>query len=249
VNRIDAVFGSPRVLLPVVHPVGLREALSSVETAATAGVRGVFLIDQGMNEHEVLELVSTVRASFPALWIGVNLLSRAPSEVLEVAPTIDGVWSDNAVIDERGETQTAADEFIAARTLRSWRGLYFGGVAFKYQREVASADLGRAAGIAASRMDVVCTSGPGTGKAATVAKVAAMRAGMGDAALGLASGVTVENVEAYLPYVNAFLVGTGIERAFGVLDRARVEDLHAAVTRGVTTAPQYDRGTDHRAPE
>lgn len=239
-NRIGDVFGCPRVLLPVVHPVGRREALSSVETAATAGVRGIFLIDQGMNEHDLLELVRAVRASFPALWIGVNLLSRAPSEILELAPTIDGIWSDNAAIDERGETQTSADEFVAARSLRGWRGLYFGGVAFKYQREVASADLGRAAGMAASRMDVVCTSGPGTGKPAAIAKVAAMRAGMGDAALALASGVTVENVEAYLPYADAFLVGTGIEKAFGVLDRTRVEELQATVMRGASSSEPDD---------
>jgi len=55
-NRIEQVFGVPRVLLPVVHPVGRREALASVEVAAAAGVRGVFLIDQGMSEPEVLEL-------------------------------------------------------------------------------------------------------------------------------------------------------------------------------------------------
>lgn len=235
-NRIAEVFGASRVLLPVVHPVGRREALASIETAASAGVKGIFLIDQGMTEREVLALVGTVRESFPSLWIGVNLLSRAPSEVLDVAPAIDGVWNDNAAIDERASMQTSADAFVAARERLSWRGLYFGGVAFKYQRDVAAEDLGRAAALAAARMDVVCTSGPGTGKAADIGKVLAMRAAMGDAALALASGVTVENVAAYLPYVNAFLVGTGIEAAFGVLDRYRVEALQAAITSAAASS-------------
>jgi len=121
---------------------------------------------------------------------------------------------------------------VEARRSRGWTGLYFGGVAFKYQREVAADALGRASVVAMSYMDVVCTSGPGTGKAADVAKVIAMREAIGpDGAIALASGVTAENVAAYLPYVDAFLVGTGIEARFGVLDRAKLADLLAAATR------------------
>ena len=59
-----------------------------------------------------------------------------------------------------------------------------------------------------------------------------MRSGVSrDVALALASGVTADNVGAYLPYVDAYLVGTGIERALGVLDplavRALADAIHA----------------------
>jgi len=47
--------------------------------------------------------------------------------------------------------------------------------------------------------------------------------------IALASGVTAENVGDYLPYVDAFLVGTGIEARLGVLDPARLRDLLDAV--------------------
>jgi len=119
--------------------------------------------------------------------------------------------------------------FVEARRRREWKGLLFGGVAFKYQREVAPDQLGRAAAAARPFMDVVCTSGPGTGKEADVGKIAALRAGLGDGALALASGVTVDNVASYLPHVNAFLVGTGIEVELGVLDPARVQRLNALI--------------------
>lgn len=56
-------------------------------------------------------------------------------------------------------------------------------------------------------------------------KLVAMRAGVGDRALALASGVTPENVSAYLPHVDAFLVASGIESRFGVFDTARMKDL------------------------
>jgi predicted TIM-barrel enzyme len=232
-NRIEEVFGVRAVLLPVVHPVGRQEALAAVRVACDLGVKGVFLIDQVMHERDVLALVREIRDLHPALWVGVNLLSRAPAEALAIAldacGTIDGIWSDNAGIDERGSPSPDAEALVAMRHATRWRGLYFGGVAFKYQRQVALEDLGRAASMATAYMDVICTSGPGTGYAADVEKVRALCAGLGDHAMALASGITPQNVRGYLPYVQAFLVGTGIERQFGVLDPPKVEALLRAL--------------------
>lgn len=231
-NRIEAVFGVPRVLLPVVHPVTREDALRSIEVVVAAGCRGIFLIDQGMTEAELLPFVREVQQRYPALWIGVNLLGRRPPDALATAATacgrIDGIWSDNASIDEGAPAQPVAQQFVDGRA--GWEGLHFGGVAFKYQREVAAADLGRAAGIATRYMDVVCTSGAGTGKAVQAEKVRAMHEGLGEGgALALASGVTTENVSAYLPYVSAYLVGTGIEERLGVIDAGRVTTLRRAI--------------------
>jgi predicted TIM-barrel enzyme len=229
-NRIVDVFGTPRVLLPVIHPVSREAALASAAIACDAGVRGVWLINQGMGDADVLRLVTEVRDRF-ALWVGINLLGHSPAEALAAAldacgNRIDGIWSDNAAIDERATEQRTATEFLAARRTHGWSGLYFGGVAFKYQREVAATDLGHASAAAAAFMDVICTSGPGTGQAANVDKVVAMRRGVGDgAAIALASGVTADNVGAYLPYVDAYLVGTGIESGFGVLDATKTNAL------------------------
>lgn len=230
-----------RVLLPVVHPIGRAEALASVEVAVAAGVKGVFLINQGMSDEEVLALINEVRQRHPRLWVGLNLLGSAPEETLRVglsacAGRLDGIWCDDADIHEDREAQPRAQRFVAARRQLGWTGLLFGGVAFKYQREVPAAKLGRAASVAAGYMDVVCTSGPGTGQEAQVEKVAAMRAGLGEGgALALASGVTAHNVGRFLPHVDAFLVGTGIEQKFGVLDPDKVVTLQrlvAAAARG-----------------
>jgi predicted TIM-barrel enzyme len=91
-------------------------------------------------------------------------------------------------------------------------------------------------------MDVNCTSGPGTGQQADPEKVATMRAAVGHgAAIALASGVTADNVHHYLPYVNAYLVGTGIEHAFGVLDPGKTAALQAAIA-------SYGSGTQPMQP-
>ncbi|HSX23367.1 MAG TPA: hypothetical protein VLE97_11390 [Gaiellaceae bacterium] len=237
-NRIEEVFGTPSVLLPVVHPISRVEALAAVRVACDAGVKGLFLIDQGMSEREVLALVREVKERYPSLWIGVNLLSRAPAEVLAAAMdtcgAIDGIWSDNAGIDER-HVHTHAKAFVAARRAAAWNGLYFGGVAFKYQRSIATADLPRVGSAAIPYVDVVCTSGPGTGHAANVEKVRTLREGIGGHAMALASGVTAENVREYMPYVQAFLVGTGIESRIGVLEPTKIAALAKAMADAATT--------------
>ena len=234
-NRIVEVFGTSPVLLPVVHPISRDAALEAIHIAHACGVRGVFLIDQGMHERDVLQLIREVRDRWPPLWIGLNLLSRSPTKTLTTTFNrgilIDGIWSDNADIDERevDAPHTAAERFLTVRKAAPWSGLYFGGVAFKYQREVAPEDLSAAASAAAPYVDVLCTSGPGTGHAADVEKIRALRAGLGDHAMAIASGITPENVRGYMPYVQAFLVGTGIEQSLGVFDPAKIAALTKAM--------------------
>lgn len=236
-SRIYEIFGVDHVLLPVIHTIGHAEALESVRVAHVAGCRGVFLIDQELSPPEVLALVCEARDTYPDLWIGVNLLSRRPPQALVDALAachgrVDGIWSDNAGVDERsGTRQPTADLFVAERRQHDWRGLYFGGVAFKYQRRVADEDLGRLAAMASAYVDVICTSGSGTGVPADLAKVRAMRAGTA-APIALASGITPENVRDYLPYVDAYLVGTGIEERFGVLDPRKLDALLLAMSGG-----------------
>src|SRR3954465_4469814 len=126
-NRIREVFGVDRVVLPVVHPIGRTEALASVDVAQAAGAKGMFVINQGMNDVDTLALVREIRRRHPSLWVGVNLLGRSPAralgDALDTCGRIYGIWSDNALLDERLAEQPAAAEFIAARRARGWTGL------------------------------------------------------------------------------------------------------------------------------
>ena len=112
------------------------------------------------------------------------------------------------------------------RNGRSWWGSN-PAVYLKYQRHVE--DLETAARLAAKYMDVVTTSGPRTGGAAEVEKIARMKAAIGSYPLALASGITPENVHAYLPHADCFLVATGISRSFSELEPSRVRSLVAKV--------------------
>ena len=215
---------SAHVILPVIHVETLDQTLRNAAIARTAGCDGVFLINHFIGWPELLQISRGVLDEFPGWWVGVNGLGLEPEEVVaQVDPKISGIWADNAGIDEFSTTQSEAEKFLQARQEHKWSGLYFGGVAFKYQREVT--ELESAAKVAAKYIDVVTTSGPGTGKAAPREKIAAMKRGLGDAPLAIPSGITPENVSDYLDLATCFLVATGISRSFTELDPNRVKAL------------------------
>lgn len=235
-NKIVHTFSAKRVLLPVIHPVSHQDALENARICADSGVSGVFLINQGMGAQDVLRLGVEIHESL-GLWVGVNLLCFSPPSVLRAVQehnrSFGGIWTDGAGVDHHGhaERQMELLAFRGARDEALWSGLYFGGVAFKHQAFVPNDRLSRAACIAEPYMDVVCTSGPATGIAADVERVRLMRNGLSiRGCLALASGVTEENVSDYLPYVDAFLVGTGLEKKFGVFDAKKVERLQLLVS-------------------
>ena len=198
--------------------------VTTSEIAKEAGADGVFLINHSMSWEQLLCICCCVYARFDDLWTGVNCLSLCPEAVFREVPfSANGVWTDNAGIDEMSEQQTEAERIVAARKKSGWEGLYFGGVAFKYQRSVD--DLARAALVASEYMDVVTTSGPGTGSAASVEKIRTMKEALGDYPLAIASGITPENVGDYLDCADCFLVATGISRSFEELCPTRTREL------------------------
>ena len=189
-----------------------------------AGADGVFLINHGMADEELLLIHDAVADVHPDWWVGVNCLGLSPDEVFRaVSSKVGGVWTDNAGIEEGQEKQPFAKCVSVVRRTYASDCLYFGGVAFKYQRDVD--DLEAACQIAGRYMSVVTTSGPGTGHAAGIEKIRRMRQALGKTPLAIASGITPENVGAYLPYADSFLVATGISHSFSELDPERTSAL------------------------
>jgi len=223
-NRYRRVFPGRHTVLPVIHVESLEQAHRNTRIAREGGADGVFLINHGMADEALLDIQGEVADAHPGWWVGVNCLGLAPEQVFAaVSPKVGGVWADNAGIEEGREDQTYAGGVAAVRQAAAPGCLYFGGVAFKYQRHVEN--LEAACRVAARYMDVVTTSGPGTGHAADVEKIRRMKAALGETPLAIASGITPENVADYLPHADSFLVATGISRSFSELDPARVQSL------------------------
>ncbi len=223
------------VVLPVIHVLDERQAANNIDIAMREGAQGVFLINHDFNFIELKPILVEIRQLYPSLWIGVNFLGvktkdafKHLSSLSQNGCEIDGYWADNAGIDERVslDKQVVAEEIKAAREASGWIGLYFGGTAFKFQRFVDDQMLGTTAEYASQYMDVITTSGSGTGVAANIKRITDMRKGLGaDKTLAIASGITPENVSKYASIVDCFLVATGISKDFHNFDPFLVRSL------------------------
>jgi predicted TIM-barrel enzyme len=211
------------------------QALRNAQLARDAGADGVFLINHGIGSRDNLPrwkqltgIYDHLKSRMPGFWMGINCLDLYPEDAFKCIPDVGGLWADNAGINEDAEEQEIPVEVDSSRQDRNI--LYFGGVAFKYQRPVL--DLTKAAMLATKHMDVVTTSGKGTGWAADIKKIQKMKQAMGDFPLAIASGVTPENVTTYLPVADCFLVATGISRNFYEFDLAKTRQLINVVRKG-----------------
>lgn len=247
-SAFHRLFKTPGpVVTPVIHVQDRDQTLRNVAHVVRLGAPGVFLINHDFPVAEFLPILRAVRTACPDLWIGVNFLAqpgRVAFPILGQLATenceIDAYWADDACMDERVTTQTEAEAIAAIRSASGWRGLYFGGVAFKKQRPVDPALHEHSARIARPFMDVVTTSGVATGQATDLSKIKDFRRGLGGTPLAIASGITPENAADYAADVDCFLVATGINKAgdFYNIDPARLADL-LALCRDFG-APEHD---------
>ena len=235
-NRTEfhKLFKSPGpVVLPVIHVLDTVRTLENVRVLVGEGAAGCFLINHDFGVPEFEPIIKDVRNAFPMMWMGVNFLAVTGLDAFPVLGAlqqegclVDGYWADDARIAEHATHQTEAEEINLMRESSLWTGLYFGGTAFKKQREVAPQNHEVAARKACVHMDVITTSGVATGKEADLGKIEDFRKGIGDRPLALASGITPDNAHAYAD-VDCFMVATGInhDRNFYDIDPARLKQL------------------------
>ena len=221
------------VILPVIHVLDDARTAANIDHIIDAGLKGCFLINHDFGIDAFLPVLEAIRGQYLDFWIGVNFLSVTGlkafpilADLDERGVRIDAYWADDARIDESAVTQEEADNIAATRADCGWKGLYFGGTAFKKQRPVDPKDYARAAGIAGGFMDVVTTSGIATGHSADLGKLAEFRGALPARPIALASGITPDNATDY-NMVDCFMVATGInfENDFYNIDPARLSHL------------------------
>ena len=229
----DFFGGNGPVILPVIHVISHNQTASNIDKLIDAGISGCFLINHDFDVDKFLPIIRSIRTRYPDFWIGLNFLAVTGRDAFPVLATlakqgcrIDAYWADDARIDEREDQQIEANEIQNIRQQTGWNGLYFGGTAFKKQREVNPADYKKSAQIAGDFMDVVTTSGIATGNAAEISKIATFRSALPDTPIALASGITPANATDYA-MVDCFMVATGINITddFYNIEPARLQSL------------------------
>lgn len=213
---------------PVIHIQNEEQSLKNAILAQKAAANGIFLIHHGGDNELLLEVAEFIHKKLPDLWIGINALGMKMADVFNSPSWVNGFWNDNAGINmARGEISiSVAQNIQESRKNSGHKAEYFGGFAFKYQPLIPINKLEEATTRASEFLDVVTTSGNGTGVAADLEKVKLIKKGLlKGKRLGIASGITPENIKEYLPYVDDFLVASGISLDEYNIDKQKLINL------------------------
>lgn len=223
-----SVFSKKHTFIAVIHAQDISTTLRNVDVARENGADGVFLINHGpVRWFELLSMYAVVRHRDPTGWVGMNILDLYANQSVKIVPReCSGIWVDDAGVYSIEDTALAR-RLVSHREESQCKGLYFGGVAFKYQMRVRSP--ANAARAAVPYMDVVTTSGSATGLPPDISKVREMKEAIGDHPLAVASGMTPDTVHLFLPWVDCFLVATGISSSFTELNPGLVRAFADAI--------------------
>lgn len=194
-----------KFVYPVIHYKDDATTIEQAGIAYKAGADGVFLISHIGNDMNLIPLAIEIKEKYD-FKVGINFLSNPAMFAAEVASqaALDMVWADYCGVSSLGLDDLGEElkEFaIYNPTVR-----VYASVAFKYQKVDPNPPL--AAKNALDAGFVPITSGPATGYAPNVEKIKSMSENI--SCLGIASGMTVDNIDLFKPYLTHVLVSTGV---------------------------------------
>jgi len=224
-------------IYPVVHINDIETAKEQGGMALELGADGVYLIDHnGTRRNAIFETMRAIRHDRPDSFVGVNLLGYTVNEAYKIAKSYAGrgekdlvpnaIWADNVE-----HNHDDPDAFLEAKNrsplTRDIKLL--GGIAFKYTQtftenpEMAYNEVKRLW----NAVDVVTTSGEGTGKAPSVEKLRAVKNAAGDKPVAVASGISAENIAEYAGLIDQVLVSSSVEtRPYsGIFDKDKLRKI------------------------
>jgi predicted TIM-barrel enzyme len=214
-------------IIPVIHHLTNELSFENARMCAEENAYGLFLISMTADNDDLPMLAKVIKAKYPKLKVGVNLLGETAINSLDISKTmgLDMTWSDNPIITSYGISEEAIE---IKSMLNGTEHMFFNSVAFKYQKSELNpgiaADLSKKCGF------IPTTSGKATGSAADLNKIMQMKTAIGNYPLAVASGLDPENVVNYLNYLDYGLVATGISKDFHELDQ---EKLRLIINRSI----------------
>jgi len=183
------------MIVPVIHCQNWNQIKYNLDICSKNGIDFVFLINHGHDNPitTLTEWLLKSKMEFPNMKFGVNFLQLETSDAITMANQYgaSAIWTDYQGTGDRKCT-------------------LFGAVAFKYQKHVPDYELEFVCKEAMKNMDVITTSGPATGKPASIEKIEKIRSYIGDFPLAIASGVNKENKKLFEPLVDYMLVASSI---------------------------------------
>jgi len=213
VARVQKAFGkTSQILLPVLSCYTTEQFMKNIGTLLSHSViDGVWIESANCTSDVLHEVIAAFKITYPGRWIGINLIGETFMAVVEFLKksTPDGIWMDRSYLTD-ADYQTLPNLILDFFHRSGWTGLYFGGVLFKYvNTQVADED--KLCQNAREYMDVLTTSGVGTGIAIDKEKLIKIKSSVGDKqVVAVASGITAENIDIIKDYCDIYMLRTAI---------------------------------------
>lgn len=209
-------------IIPVIHHLSPALTQTQADYVACNMCYGLFLISMTGDNDDLPMLAKSIKARYPNLKVGINLLGKSAMEAVDHSMTfgLDMTWSDNPIVT----SDIIYDEaYKISASIKDTNHMFFNSVAFKYQ--VKEINPGKAAKTSEDLGFIPTTSGKATGKAADIEQLSDMKKQLSKSCLGLASGLTPQNVRQYTPYIEYGLVATGISKNLHEIDTKLLKQL------------------------
>jgi membrane complex biogenesis BtpA family protein len=190
-----------------------------------------------------------VRNEFPDLHLGINVLRNDVVSALGVAAAVGARFVRVNVHTGAAVTDQGTIQGQAWRTLRRRRELGADRVAIladvrvKHARPLVDRPLAEEVSDLRSRglADGIIVSGVATGAGADPAEAAEVREAMPEGPILVGSGTTAENVGAFLPAADGFIIGSSLQEPDPATGRRRVSAARtAAFVAALKTATAKD---------
>jgi hypothetical protein len=223
-------------VFPVIHlgETSIGKSVEQADTAFELGADGVYLIDHyngAQDTRRIFETLTEVREHGPDRYVGLNILGLTVPEAFgriagaKLLQLPSDLWVDD--VREGGELDKAL-EFRKSLSDLAAVSLH-GGIAFKYTPTATNNANAASAETAVLKryVDVITTSGLGTGKPPTVEKLAAMKFVSGGKPVAVASGIDLSNIESFGGIVDEVLVASSVETrpGSGVFEPSVLKDF------------------------
>lgn len=200
-------------IIPVIHMLNEKQVFANVDTCLDCDIKKIFLINHQVMNEELLHTAFQVKKQHSKLWVGINLLGLSTKESLNLDIPVDGMWCDETISEKEANC-------------RKFQGIFFGGIAFKYQPQPKS--LEEACLEITKVAEVATTSGEATGKAPSFEKIQTLRKYLGNHPLAIASGISVENIKNYAGLVDYVLVASSITDKNEMIIKEKLKALKAS---------------------
>lgn len=221
-------------------------AVEDARAVVNGGGDLIMLINSRCDMPLYERVITAVREVYPTFPIGISALSYGPSNLTEgfrLAKKFGArvVWTET-VPGERIEYEDDDGSYKPADVIpipfaldvqrrEKPDAMNVGGVHMKYTRPLDGRTFEEAMKASLGTVDGINITGPKTGTLADVERVKTARGIAGEFPMGLASGVSTENIASVIGYIDYAIVGTSLKKDGDPLrtDADRVKALRLAM--------------------